>query len=930
VNAIILLNSTDITDGCRLQDTRINYDSTRRITTAQLTIMGHTLGRLARYDEAHFDFDSYGVDIGDLYLCTILDGRDGVTKLFEGRIFALGMEQSDTPTFEVLYKAELNDYAAYLDRSVCWGGFNLTLPASDQQIIQGLLGHFCPQIDPADTAELVPVIQNYDWKNKTCRQVVDDMAGLGGGEWRVDFDGRLHYRLAADAPEAPFALSTSPDGVASFPVRVSGFKRDFLHPVNRCFVRGAPVSQGVWIEAEYADPVSVAKYGELQGTIIDEQVTTGWDAAMRAKAEVLKYAYPVESGSFTLWAQDGLQVGQQVSITEDALGIRGWYVIRSLAMQWVTSDDVQYTGQFGAAKPDLETLLRLLDQRARWKSSIMPPASTAPGSITDANIKVPPGLSASSIGSVNAGTIVGQINAGQIGSVNAGSIAGVIQAGQIGAVNAHTIEGYIQGDQIGSVNATSINGVIVTDQLADRIIDDLAKYADALRPIQIVKIGDPWPVTLPNDNFPPNSFFYYEPDGHFYQMDGGGTGWFLNDNPKASVMSFYQIGRINATSITGLIVAAQIQSILAGQITGGITAGQITSVNASAIAGKIEANQINTVNASAIQGTISAGQITSIDAGQITGYISSGQIGSINAATITIGLIQDGQIGTISGSKLVVGSVSTDKLSTTSIDVGGGGSKPGKINVYNASTIIGEIGLLTGGVYGGWFKVFGAGGTGYADAKVYTDAAGSLFIRNVDLTITSANGTLSTSPTVFDATYTSITMKLVQGSDSISLVSRGIVFYSSSSKIGSLVRSPSGSYLEMEMGAGASYILMSGQYGIRSDQGYSVGGTKVINSSGQFTGTVTGTFAGTVTGSVNTTGTVYAAGGYSGGNFTGSGVLVAGGCGASGFNPTGFNGQNWDMHFRDGTGRPVNVYKDGVDMGQVILRFRGGVLVALT
>lgn len=827
MNALIYLNGTDVTDNCRLQDTRINYDSSRRITTAAVTIMGRTPARVARYDSAHYDIDRYGVDVQTLYLCTIYDGRDGVTKLFEGRIFAMTLEQSDTPAFEIFYRCELNDHASNLDRSVCWGGYTLTLPASDKQIIQSLLGHFCPAINVGDVAEVIPTVQAYDWKNKTARQVLDDMSGLAGAEWVVDFDAALHYRLAAEAPLAPFALSTSPDHVSSFPVRVSGYKADFLHPVNKCYVRGAPLASGVWIEAEYTDPVSVATYGELQGTIVDEQITNGWDAAMRAKSEVLKYAYPVESGSFVIWAKDGLKLGQQVAITEDSLAINGWYVIRSLSMQWFSKDEVQYSANFGASKPDLESLLRLLDQRTRWKTSNLQTGSVGAGSITDANIQVPPGLSASSIGTVNAGSIVGQITADHIGSVNAASIAGAIQAHQIGAVTATVIEGAIQANQIGSINAAVINGVVVSSQLADQIISDLAKYAEALRPVQIVKIGDPWgPVGgMPNKNFPPNSFFYYEPDGNFYQVTPDGLTWVVNNNPKNSLMSFYQIGRISASSITGLIVAAQIGSITAGQITGAIQASQIGSVNASAIAGAINAANITVVNASAIQGAISAANITTVNASAITGSISAASITTVNAAAITIGLIGDSQIGSVNGGKITAGTVTTDKLDATSISVGGGGSKPGTIKVYDASAVIGEIGLLTGSVYGGWFKVFGAGGTSYATAKVSTDTAGNLTIKDATITITSAtNGNIATSTTTFDTSYASIALKVTKSSEVASLISRGLVVYDTSGKIGSLVRSPNGSYLELESSSGTAgeYVSLSGKNGIRSDKGYQV------------------------------------------------------------------------------------------------------------
>jgi hypothetical protein len=238
-----------------------------------------------------------------------------------------------------------------------------------------------------------------------------------------------------------------------------------------------------------------------------------------------------------------------------------------------------------------------------------------------------------------------------------------------------------------------------------------------------------------------------------------------------------------------------------------------------------------------------------------------------------------------------VGTVTTDKLSTVSIDVGGGGSKPGTIRVYDgSSTLIGGIGILTGGVYGGWFKVFGAGGTGYADAKVYTNTAGSLFIRDADVSISSANGTITTSPSTFDSTYTSIALKITQGSDVVSLVSRGVVFYYGA-KIGSLVRN-AGGVLELECGSGGNYVLINGTGGVRSDQGYSVGGTKIISSAGAITSTSAVT--------------------------------------AAGFNPTGLTGKSYDIHFRDGTGRPCNLWINGVDQGQVILRFVGGVVTGVT
>jgi hypothetical protein len=942
MNILISVNNTDVTADCVLADTRIAFDSTKRITTASFTIMGQALNAatLARYDSAHYDQDVYGVGIRELYEVTIYDGRDGTTKLFDGNIYAMTMKQSDTPVFSVFYQCDCNDFAAWLDRSICWdSNFKLILPNSDQYIINMLLGHFCLNVKLTDIAELVPTIQNFDWLTKTCRQVLDDLCTLSMGEWRVDFDGNLHYGLASAAPSAPFGLSTSPDHVSTFPVKVDGYKHDFTNPINTSYVRGAiDATTGVSIEANYSDPVSVQRYGTYESAIVDTTILTGWDAALRAKSTVLTYAYPLETGNFTIWGPDGLACGQQVHIHEDSIGIDGDYIIRSLTMQWIDQELVQYTAAFGAAQPDLETILRLLNQRTAWATANKAVATPAPGSVTDASI-AQPGLSSGSIqsvssssiqgaitagqiGSVNATAIMGQVSAGQIGTVNAGSIVGQVAANQIGSINATVIQGQITAGQIGSVsaptitgqiaatqitsvtagqitgqisstqigsvsatsisgsitagqiasvNATTINGVVVSSQLADQIIDNLAKYATALTPIQMVKTGDPWPPAMPNKNFPANSFFYYQPDGHFYQVNAAGTAWAINDNPQGSLMSFYYIGSISATSITGLIAAGQIGSITAGQLTGQITssqiasvtagqvtgqltasqigavnastiagqiaatqiasltAGQITgsltasqigSVNASVIAGTLSASQIGSVNASVIQGQISNSQITSINANQITGSITASQIGTINAATITIGTINDSQIGSISGTKLIVGTVASDKLTAYSVDVGGAANMPGRVRVYNAnSVVVAQLGNLTevagGGNYGGWFQTFGAGGTGYSSANLYTDINGNAYVRNSNFTITNGSDSITMTPQTFDATYSSLAVKLATGSDNCSVVSRGIVVYEGSTQLGFLVRDPSNpSFAQIGLySGGATNILLTGTDG---------------------------------------------------------------------------------------------------------------------
>ena len=1269
MNILIQHNGVDISEFCLMSDTKIAYDITKRLTTASVTVMGRKEG------------SSSGLTLKELDQITILDARDGVTKLFDGLIYTIDMVQSDNfAAFDLYYKCTLNDWSAFLDRSVCWDStYVLPLPCSDVQLITSLITQFCPQITLGTLSGQLPEIQAYDFLNKTCRTVLDDVATLADAEWGLDFNRVLTYGNETDAPRAPFNLSTTPDHVTTFPVNVTAFKRDFSNPVNQCYVRGNwDPSNGILIQASYADPVSIQQYGTYSSSVVDNSIITLWDASLKAKSVVLQGAYPTESGTFTIW-KDGLQGGQQVHVVDEYLGVDGDYIIRALALSWLSPDLVQYEAQFGASMPDLETLLRLIAQRVSWATSNPTSAPTdpvvpgppAPGSVTDISI-APPGLSASSIasvsastiqglitanqiGSVNASALIGQLNASQIGSVSAGAIVGSIQASQIGSVNANSIEGVLSASQIGSVsasaitgsitadqigsvnapaiqgaivasqiatvNATSIQGtlnssqigtidagsisgqiqasqigsvsataiqgaivsdqiasvdastiqgaitatyfngnisasqitgtiqasqigsvsattiqgqiqstqissidatqitgtivatefsgpvsatqitgsisagqigsvsagtiqgVIVSDQLADGIVDDLAKYATALRPIPMLD-GVP---TLPDPNFPPGTVFYYEPGQSFNTITPDGLSWTYTPDVSGQ-LTFFNLGAMYASSIVGLILAGQIQSITAGQITGtiqssqigsvdasqitgtisstqigsvsasqitgqiqasqiasitadqitgsitadvftgtisatqitgtiqagqigsvsatsitgqitsdqissvtagqitgpitatyfggtisasqitgtitadqidtitapqisgeiqstqintitasqitgtlsasqinSITAGQITgtlsasqiaSVNSSAISGLISASQIGSVNASAIQGSISASQISSVNATQISGTISASQIDSVNATTITIGVITDGQIGSVSGSKLIAGNIS----------VGGNGlNVPGVINVYNASNaVVANMGSLGSGQYGGWFAVFGAGGTGYANAMVKTDTSGNLSILNCSLTITNASSAtqLTTSPTAFDSTYSSLALNMSGGSDKSSFVSRGMVIYYNGAKVGAFVRSPSTNYSVLEMiGPGGQVLIDCAASTVRADKGFFVGGNGAIGANADFIGPGGVNTTGAVNGNTITAGSSKVLAINSNGTFVGQGVN----CPSFGITCAGINPFVGGSQY---TGVAADTFKTA-DQPQRTAWVRGGVIITI-
>ncbi len=144
--------------------------------------------------------------------------------------------------------------------------------------------------------------------------------------------------------------------------------------------------------------------------------------------------------------------------------------------------------------------------------------------------------------------------------------------------------------------------------------------------------------------------------------------------------------------------------------------------------------------------TISGGKII-VAANQITETaIASGSISTpklqANAITsneIAANAVIAGKVAAnaIGATQIAANAVTTAKLDATEISVGGGGSKPGKFGVYNASgSQIGFIGVESGNE-GGWFKTLSVGGTSYSGGKLKADSSGNVTINDATLTLNS-------------------------------------------------------------------------------------------------------------------------------------------------------------------------------------------------
>lgn len=597
----VFLNNTNVSDAVEATSLTVNKDISSRISTASFTLLIRNVQEVARYDAPASTYDAarYGVDVREMYAIEVKDIGLGVVH-FGGQVSRVQYRRESANTLRI--QCDCSDYTTILDRTIVPSA-SFT-GQSDRIIIQTIVNTYCPQVFAfnADIAELLPSIGNYEIQSKSVRQVIEEICELSGAEWRVDYYRHLLY-FSPSAYPAPFGLSSAPDNVSTFGIdAATEYTRDFIKPVNKCTVIGGFDVGGAQISAVYEDPISETLYGVQAHTIVDREITIATDAILKAQATVAENAYPQESFTLTTY-KDGLDIGQSLPVYHGDYNINGNYIIRSMRLQQVTRSVTRYSLDLGVKPPDQVVLLRMLEARTR-RSTTAPTALPARGSVTDASIAVS-GISAASISSVNTNTLIGAITSTQIDSVNAVAISGVVTA-----------------DQIGSVNAATINGVIISSQVADNLIDRLGLYADALRPIHSLTFFPP----LPDTNYPVGTSIFRKDigsQGSFYT--NAGEIWVLTTGTVATSgkMEFYSIDKIDAGSITGLILAAQI--------------GQ--------------------VNASAIQGSISASQIGSVNATSISGTVTAGQIGSINAASITIGQVQDSQIGTVGAGKITAGTI---------------------------------------------------------------------------------------------------------------------------------------------------------------------------------------------------------------------------------------------------------------------------------
>lgn len=243
--------------------------------------------------------------------------------------------------------------------------------------------------------------------------------------------------------------------------------------------------------------------------------------------------------------------------------------------------------------------------------------------------------------------------------------------------------------------------------------------------------------------------------------------------------------------------------------------------------------------------TISGGKII-VAASQITetaiasGAISTPklQANAVTANEIAANAVIAGKIATnaVTATTILAGAVTTAKLDTTEISVGGGGSKPGKFGVYNASgSQIGFIGVESGNE-GAWFRTLSIGGTSYGTGRIRADSSGNVTITDSTLTlnlngittvISNANDTIGSliagmritdNSTAYYTSYRANSVSLTDGSVSRVLISAG-------------GGSPDpGGRVSVNNTSGSTTITLTGGTGIVSASSFSIGGTPGVTN----------------------------------------------------------------------------------------------------
>ena len=280
-------------------------------------------------------------------------------KIFGGYVTSIDPELigSDGTTKYTAWHVTVHDYSLLLDVTIAedktYSG------VSDDVAVKDLISTYLPEISTAGVEAVASI--SISIKHRTLRRALESIASQASADWWIDAEKVLYYHGTAARP-ASFSLSEAPDYSTSFPMKQGkvNYTEDFASPCNYCTVYGVLTDGGTAVSGTYQDTASQTQYGRtFRRTIIDRKIQTAAECALRAKAEVLRDAWPAGRGSVVFW-RDGLEADQLLTIHAPSIHCDGSFRVRKLSMVWLNSSTTEYSATFGSYNPDLVTTLRKL------------------------------------------------------------------------------------------------------------------------------------------------------------------------------------------------------------------------------------------------------------------------------------------------------------------------------------------------------------------------------------------------------------------------------------------------------------------------------------------------------------------------------------------------------------------------------------------
>lgn len=327
-----------------------------RITTDIFPIYGTAI-----YGESSY-FNETPVELGEV----IISNADTAEKIFRGNVVSV----NETPISTKLrwWRLTCVGLEYLLDTTVFTADW---VTQSDRFILQEAYMTYLPEITTFDaTVDLIESSITLSVADITLRELNERIKALTGGIIRVTEDKELSYKAVGAA--AAFSLNPNVyDGITAVNCKIESFDKNHTGFANRIRLLGGddPVS-GDPIIVQVDDLASQTELvdrfppdGVVTRVVADRTLTDASALQLAAEVELGKRAVQ-QRVSVTFW-NDGLNVGELVTLTDNILGISGDFLVQSLSMRQIGITQTEYSAQLGDFQGDLAERIRKLEQLRR-------------------------------------------------------------------------------------------------------------------------------------------------------------------------------------------------------------------------------------------------------------------------------------------------------------------------------------------------------------------------------------------------------------------------------------------------------------------------------------------------------------------------------------------------------------------------------------